>query len=72
MSLKLILQLQLLNIKLEMFKGFCDLSIVLDSSIRIVKNRLINILNVNSHRVLQVCDRLLHLVSILGTERLSL
>jgi hypothetical protein len=55
-----------------MFKGFCDLSIVLDSSIRIVKNRLINILNVNSHRVLQVGDRLLHLVSILGTERLSL
>ena len=72
MSLKLILQLQLLYIELEMFKGFRDLSIVLDSSIRIVKNRLINILNVNSHRVFQVGDRLLHLVSILGTERLSL
>jgi hypothetical protein len=49
MSLKLILQLQFLDIKLEMFQGFCNLSIVLDCSIRIVKNRLIDILNVNSH-----------------------
>ncbi len=51
MSLKLVLQLQFLDIKLEMLKGSSYLSIVLDCSIWIVKNWLIDILNVNSHRV---------------------